>query len=349
MIVTAMSLCTPLGLTTVATQRACAARISRATAVDDRPKAPVVTRLSLLPEDLHREDRMLVLLGCALRQLDAALPASLPRPLPCFLALPEFDEDLDFNPGRWLADLQRSPEGPRIDVAPPRCHLTGRAAFFHALAAATAYVEEAGARSAVALVAAADCLADQRSARALYEAGRLLGDKNPDGILPGEAAGVFAVMSERTAAALRLRPEASLGPLFTAQEAEPHGVRIPVAADALTEVFRAIRLHPRLLGRRADRILSCQPSTSPWAQEFGAAYLRNAAMMPEPLDHRGLSPTLGEVGAAAGLCQLALAIDAFHPPSWRTRLPLRDVVLHGASDEGDCAACLFQHPEPRTI
>src|SRR5690606_8020932 len=154
-----------------------------------------------------------------------------------------------------------------------------------------------------------------------YEAGRLLGDKNPDGIVPGEAAGVFAVMSARTAAALRLRPEASLAALFTAQDAEPYGVRIPVAAEALTEVLRAVRLHPRLLGRRADRVLSCQPSTSPWAQEFGAAYLRNAAMMPEPLDHRSLSPTLGEVGAAAGLCLLALAIDAFHPPSWRGRPP----------------------------
>jgi 3-oxoacyl-[acyl-carrier-protein] synthase I len=340
-IVADISLCTPLGLTTQATVHACAARLTRAMVVDDAPRAPTASRLGLLSPELHREDRMLGLLVRAATGL--RLPPALARPLPSFLALPEPAVGLSFVRGRWLTDLRRVLGDVDLELRHDRCHEDGRAGWFHALAAAQALMTAHGGPPAV-LVGAADSLVDPTSLRVLQEDERLLGDRNPDGIIPGEAAGWVLLVRPELARHPELSARAEIVALTTARDDAPMDDRVPLSAAALTRVFRALRAAPALTGRRVDRVYSAQPETAFWAAEFSAAYLRNASMMPEPLDHLTLMNTLGDVGAAAGACLLALAVASFDPPPWMGLSPLHRVLLYGSSDRGDCAACLVTAP-----
>ncbi|WAS97363.1 3-oxoacyl-ACP synthase [Nannocystis punicea] len=334
-----LTLATPLGLTAAATQRACAAGISRAALLEDHPHRPTAVRLTSLPDLFNREDRMRALLWRNLAPLAALLPALGDARVPCLLALPEADSTFVLR--RWLTGVRGGPKLAGLEIS---CFEAGRIGFFRCLAAAREVLAETRVPKWV-VVGAVDSLVDPATLEALAADGRLLGDRNPDGIIPGEAAGFVVLANTAAVARARTLVLARIAALAEAREPLPAWERGPYTGQALTEVFRALRHHAALRGRRADRVLTCQPGETFWAHEFAAAYLRNAEMMPEPLDHCGLDGSLGEVGSAAGICQLALALHAFAPSPWLRRAPLRRVVLHGASEAGAYAGCLLVHPE----
>lgn len=335
--VTGLSLATPLGLTAAATTRACAAGITRATLLDEHPRRPTAVRLTTLPELFTREDRMHALLGHNLPGL-AELLAGHGAPVPCLLALPEAGPT--FVARRWLAAQRKNLESTGLDI---RGTEAGRVGFFRCLAAARAILADAHEPTWV-VVGAVDSLVDPTTLETLDVEGHLLGDRNADGIIPGEAAGFVVLANDAAVAHGRATVLARFAAIVEAQELTPARARTPYSAAALTDVFRTLRQHRTLRGR-VDRVLTCQPGQSFWAHEFATAYLRNAEMMPEPLDHRGLDQSLGEVGSAAGICQLALALHAFAPSPWLRRTPLRRIVIHGASEAGAYAGCLVVHPQ----
>lgn len=337
--VTGLTLATPLGLTAAATQRACAAGVSRAALLEEHPRRPTAVRLTSLPDLLNREGRMHALLRHSLVPLAALLPALRGVRAPCLLALPEAGST--FLLRRWLAAVRGDPALEGLEI---RCFASGRIGLFRCLAEAREVLAES-LEPRWAVVGAVDSLVDPATLEALAADQRLLGDRNPDGVIPGEAAGFLVLANTAAVAQARTPVLARIAAFVEAHERTPAWERGPYAAAALTEVFRALRHHAALRGRRADRVLTCQPGESFWAHEFAAAYLRNAEMMPEPLDHRGLARSLGDVGSAAGICQFALAVHAFAPSPWLRQAPLRRIVLHGASEAGAYAGCLVVHPE----
>lgn len=332
--ITNLALCTPLGLTAASTVRACAAGVSRVEMVDDRLPGVVACRLPRLAPHLHREERMLALARNCLRQIRIELSWASQR-LACFLALPEAASGAPFDLDRWLAELQQSSEAEAFAFSASRSVLSGRAGLFTALQAASDYLEEHG---GLVLVGAADCASDPYSLRVLADGQRLLGERNPDGLVPGEAAGMAVLAASRKPRGSQRKALGTFAALALADCASQSAS--PLTATALTEVFRKLRHQPSLVGERVDRVLSCQPETQFWGQEFSAAHLRNASLMPEPIDRRGLTRSLGDLGAAAPVVQLAMALDALHPLPWRPRRRLSRVLIYGSSDAGTPGACV---------
>ncbi|HYO68749.1 MAG TPA: hypothetical protein VEU33_21980 [Archangium sp.] len=112
-------------------------------------------------------------------------------------------------------------------------------------------------------------------------------------------------------------------------------------AEGLTNAFRQLRLHPLTGARRVDHILSCQTGETFWAQEFNYAYLRNAALMPEPLTMSQVAESLGDVGAAAGAIQLGSALHLLSRLEKDAEEPAR-VLVYGCADAGHVGTCIIE-------
>jgi 3-oxoacyl-[acyl-carrier-protein] synthase-1 len=212
----------------------------------------------------------------------------------------------------------------------------GRAGFFEALVAARADLRS-GRAGPLALVGAVDSLCDEDSLRAIAEAGLHLGPENPDGRIPGEAAG-FVVVARPGAAEAASR--GALGVVLGAElglEPLPFVQPTPSMADGLTQVFRTLSQDPVAGARRMDAVLTCQPGEAFWPTEFSRAYLRNAGLMPEPLRVNTAGEYLGDAGAGAGPVMLGAALY------WASRQaePSRTLV-YGCSDGGRIGACVVE-------
>jgi 3-oxoacyl-[acyl-carrier-protein] synthase-1 len=85
-----------------------------------------------------------------------------------------------------------------------------------------------------------------------------------------------------------------------------------------------------------EQVLSCQTGEGYWAKEFAQAYLRNAALFPEPLQVEELATTLGDVGAAAGALQVGYGLHLLKKRGGGRAL------VYGSSDTGGVGACVLE-------
>lgn len=322
-----LALATPLGLTAETTQAAIFGSITgfAETEVvhDDQPVR--ASLLPTLPPAASREDRMLFLGRRALA--DCAEGLGERGRIRGYLVLPERD-GCPLEEGLVARGIaQSAPREASIDWTPP--YRLGRAGFFHALNDARAAV--ASGQISMALVGGVDSHCDPASLHALAHAGRTLGPRNFDGLLPGEAAGFVRVTLRDGASYGEDRPFASVVALACARDDEPFPERSPMKAHALTAVFRDLRrAHP---GPRPQHLYSCQSNEGRWGRELSNAYLRNVALMPEPFRQSLTAAFLGDTGAAAPFVALAMAARTMKL-GHRTNRKVDTVVLYGAADEG---------------
>jgi len=90
--------------------------------------------------------------------------------------------------------------------------------------------------------------------------------------------------------------------------------------------------------RRVDAVFACQPGEAFWPTEFSRAYLRNAALMPEPLQVRTVGECLGDAGAGAGPVMLGAAL-------YRRGRRAQDgsrTLVYGCADGGKVGACVVE-------
>jgi 3-oxoacyl-[acyl-carrier-protein] synthase I len=332
-----IGLCTPLGLTAQATQHAIAAGIAcfRDTTVIGRHGEPIrAASLTALEPTSTRSERILFFAARALREcLDGVLPGAFAS-IPAFIALPEPGRGAPLAPLDVRRTIARAaPPGLPLDwSAPPIA--AGRAGFFQALDAARTAIAQRSAEAV--LVAGVDSYCDPVSLEQLDDRLRILGEDNPDGLIPGEGAGVVLLAS---GSAARRAGLAALGTLETSalgRDAEPFEERTGAHARGLTAVLRQLRSTSAV---RVDAVLSCQTSEGLWARELSIAHMRNAAVMPEPQRRVMLAASLGDTGAAAGPIQIGMLLH-LHPRSWRKKRPLERAILYGAADGGDVGACI---------
>ncbi|WP_437578497.1 3-oxoacyl-ACP synthase [Sorangium sp. So ce887] len=309
--VVGLGLCTPVGTTeamTLASMRAGLARFAE-TAERGAHGEPVrASRLSTLDPSSTRTERMIALGRAALDGVRERLKASPTGRVPLYLGLPEPGLGAPVARESLLAALQAVPPG----QAGGALVLTGafdggRAAFFEALSAALGDLR-AGRVGSMAVVGAVDSLCDADSLSALSAARLHLSAQNRDGRIPGEAAGFVVVARPGAAAAMGLEALGVVLGVALGAEPAPFASRVPSAADGLTGVLRALRGDEAAGARRVDEVMSCQPGESFWATEFSRAYLRNAALMPEPLALRAAGEWLGDAGAGAAPVMLAAAL-----------------------------------------
>ncbi|WP_437487049.1 3-oxoacyl-ACP synthase [Sorangium sp. So ce1014] len=309
--VVGLGLCTPVGTTaamTLASMRAGLARFAE-TAERGAHGEPVrASRLSTLDPSSTRTERMIALGRAALDGVRERLKASPTGRVPLYLGLPEPGLGAPVARESLLAALQAAPPG----QAGGALVLTGafdggRAAFFEALSAALGDLR-AGRVGSMAVVGAVDSLCDADSLSALSAARLHLCAQNRDGRIPGEAAGFVVVARPGAAAAMGLEALGVVLGVALGAEPAPFASRVPSAADGLTGVLRALRGDEAAGARRVDEVMSCQPGESFWATELSRAYLRNAALMPEPLALRAAGEWLGDAGAGAAPVMLAAAL-----------------------------------------
>lgn len=336
--VVGLGLCTPIGTSThmtLASLRAGLVRFTRTEVLDEVAEPVRASRLSLLEDSLTRTERMTALARQALAGMKPLLQSLPPGRVPLYLGLPEAGPGAQVEQEALIAALLAETEE-RLEVV--QVHASGRAAFFEALASAQKDLHS-GRAGALALVGAVDSLVDTASLEALADARLHLGRRNPDGRIPGEAAG-FAVLA-RPGAPRSLELEATGVLLGTALavEPKPFSQRSPSLAEGLTEVLHALRRDAVAGTRRLDAVLACQPGDSFWGTEFSRAYLRNAALMPEPLRVHVAGEGLGDAGTGAGPVMLGVAL---HRARWRHQPGARRTLVYGSADGGHVGACIVE-------
>ncbi|HYO55822.1 3-oxoacyl-ACP synthase [Archangium sp.] len=339
-----LGLCTPLGLTAQGTQAAVAAgsiRMFETDVADTRGEPVRASLLKLCDAGLSRGERMAALATTALADCMQGTPPLGKGLLPVVLGLPEPESGAPVDGQKLAQSMLEAGTNWHLHLAEGGLLPAGRAAFFHALCRAGELL--ASHRYPWVLVGAVDSLCDRESLRMLAARGRILGGHNRDGIIPGEGAGFMLLgrMGEQTARAMPVRG-AVLG-CALAEEAHPFLQSQPVLGNGLTEAFRQLRTHPVAGARRTDFFLSCQPTEAFWGREFVYAYLRNSALLPEPLTGEGIAESLGDPGAAAGVIQTGMALHArgrwgeARPGGWRT-------LVFGSADNSKVGACVVEVP-----
>ncbi|WP_371879598.1 beta-ketoacyl synthase N-terminal-like domain-containing protein [Nannocystis punicea] len=260
--------------------------------------------------------------------------------VPCFVASPQ----LGLGPAvdlrvvhRSLTDVARRGGGTlALEWHTSSPAATGRAGAFIALHAALELLARGG--CPLVLVGAFDSCVDPATLRALSDANRLLGRRNPDGLLPGEGA-AFVVLTR----AHQGSSVPALGHVTNcalAREPHPRGLGGPYVAAGLTDILRELRQERR---DRVDVVISAQTGEGCYGRGFSYAYLRNTALMPEPLCVSTLGASLGDAGAGAGAMALVVAVAGLQAGPVPGRPPRhRSALVYGESDDGAVGGCIIE-------
>ncbi len=330
----------PVGLRARPALAAMEAGITRFVECEDVAGGVAVRASMLMTLDVSetRTRRAAELARHALAEAVAGVPGLSDRALPCFLALPEPGADSPLSQSSLLQAL-REVAGQAGLMLEPRIESivsAGRAGVFQAIKSAL-YLFAAG-RERFALVGGIDSLVDPVTLKALAAANRLLGPKNLDGIIPGEAAAFLLLADGRFAPP---RPAlAQLHATACAQEPIPFtsvGARISTA-QGLTAVFHELQ---KSLSGRVQAVFAGVTGEGFFGQEFAHSYLRSAALMPEPLRLSPLSSALGDSGAAAGAVSIVRAVQRLAPfGSGRLSVPIQTALAYASSDNGLVGGCI---------
>ena len=330
---------TPLGLTAGVTVRAVAAGMARFRDTDVMGRDGEPIRASIFPgidPNAPREQRILYFAERALRESLDGLPQNVFGKVPVLVVLPEADRGSALQSYEIVRSLERSaaPLGLSLDWS-RRPLLAGRAGFFQALDAARVMIAEQQAQAVVIL--GADSYCDRASLEQLEEENRALSAENPDGLIPGEGAGCVVLAEAIAARSARIPALATLEGVALGRDAEPVGKRTGAHARGISEVFRNLRLANT--GGRMDAIFSCQTGEGVWGRELSIAYMRNAALMPEPKVKYLLAENLGDMGAAAGPIQVGVFLQ-LQTTSFRRHRKMERAILVGAGDGGEVGGAI---------
>jgi 3-oxoacyl-[acyl-carrier-protein] synthase-1 len=290
------------------------------------------------------------LTGCALARLDAipshrarwmqllawALGESLESTsieerarLPVVLALPPMARGQTPDAGELLGGLDELADE-KLGLAPSMTAIicAGSSGGFRALQWARDYIAKYGR----CLVGAADSLIGARPLAALAAQRRLLTDDNPDGVLPGEAAACVLLDDERAGSLARIRG------LGFAEEPALLTNDLPLRADGVLEAARGALAEANWAAHELDLRVSDAAGESYHFKEQ-ALLLPRLLRQPKPELPLSLpADSLGDAGAAAGLCGLVAAIATFGS---RFKLGPRTLCFAG-NDAGERAAVALE-------
>lgn len=297
--------------------------------------------LAMLDPKMSRTERVLFLATHAVTEVFEHVSAEPASVLPCYLALPEAEQGgaLDvWRVARAISDAARAgASGIGLDVAGERLFTSGRAAAFFAVKAALEALRR-GACS-MALVGGLDSRVDPLTLRALADKNHLLGQANPDGLLPGEAAAFVLLAKDGASLAPKLAlVSASAVAESTRESSQRDSLDV---AESLTAVFAALRSQRT---GRVDALISAQTGQSRFGRSLSYAYLRNSELMPEPLRLTTLGARLGDTGAASGAVALVAGVLGSHPGSVPSLMPKRHdtALVFAESDDGAAGACIIE-------
>lgn len=341
--ISAAAVISPVGLTAVDACAALRAGLSRRTpfpyfclppedgpaaqALEDEPEPIVAGRVPTLGAELPGPERVRALARDALQRAlaEARLSRAELRGTGLVFALPERDAVTagwrlgeDFAPGL----VQRTGVSGWARAAALE---GGAAGALRAVDAARAWIEEGAVERC--LVVAVDTFLDAPRLAAIDEAWRLMGPRNPDGFLPGEAAAAVLLEPRRAAHQRGQAPLAVLGAASAAQEPHPVLGERASSGAALAAAIRAV-----VQGAPgAGRFTLCDLNGESYrAHEWGIVQTRLARELGgvETLWHP--ADGIGEAGAGLGGLLVVMACEAFA----RGCAPARSALVWAGSDSG---------------
>jgi 3-oxoacyl-[acyl-carrier-protein] synthase-1 len=208
----------------------------------------------------------------------------------------------------------------------------GRTSSFAALEDAAAMLRSNAAQ--LVIVGGIDSLCAPDNVRRLVAAERVLGP-GTEGTIPGEAA-AFLLLAAAEHPAAKLPTAVRLEGITLNNRGVPLAKADRVVGDALADSFRALRESG---AARVHQVIAAHSGEGYFGRSFAHAYLREADLMPEPLEVELTADRLGDVGAAAGILGLALAwqimaTDDHNGP--------RRALVYSESDAGEIGAAIIE-------
>jgi 3-oxoacyl-[acyl-carrier-protein] synthase I len=338
--ISAVGMCTPIGLTALASHAAMRARLDSfwlKQLVGGHGEPIRVSQLSLLEEYMPRPERMLAMSAWAFE--DVALPVSIGTGArtAIALALPESDESIAFDADAFVTQWTEMVKSRLPGASRPVCVFRqGRSAFFFAVEHAISLL--IACECDAVLIGAVDSLCSSDVLMRLDDEGRLLRPAR-HGTIPGEGAAFVLLERAKPRQAAEtlvlgrlIRVSTALEPFHFLQDA-------PNTGQALSAVFRQLRSR---WVQRADILFTCETGEPFWVAELSMAYLRNVPLMPEPFVRTIAAAAFGDLGAAAGGVMFVMGVHTLA----RLRRPVGSppplLLLCGSADRGHVGACLVQ-------
>jgi len=339
--VTATGMVSSVGLSAAA---ACAAMRAGLSAFEALPyrdnhvrKSITGSRVPVLPNSLGRDERLIDLMAMAIEDALRGEAGTGWEQLPLLVAVSE--------PGRpgggaaMAGELVARVEGRlerRFHPGLSRVLTGGSAAGFHALEAARKVLGER--RAAACLVCGVDSFLNARSLLWLEEHGRLKTQRNADGVIPGEAAACVRV--ELRAGASR-QPLATVEGLGFAREIATVLNEEPLRADGLVQAGRTALEESKLRMQDVAVRLSDVSGELYAFKEQTLTLTRLLRVKRESLPLWLCAESIGEVGAAASLCQLVRVAQAWQrgyaPGAW--------AMCFASSVSGERAVAVVRRPK----
>lgn len=278
-----------------------------------------------------RQARMLRMAHVALAEALAPLPETT-APIALLLALPEHHNLQPIEAKSFLKNLQLQ-SGAALELKSSLAAPRGRAAGLMAMRQAMMRLESGAAE--FVLVGGVENLIDMHVLGTLDLQGRLRNSGNPDGFIPGEAAG-FLLLST-VAKARQLGQGALARVLGCASGKEPGHIYAdePYLGEGLAAAFTSL-FDETPPAEPVGTVYASFNGERYWGKEFGVARLRNSAHFTETMQMEHPAECFGDIGAAHGVVMAALAAQAL-ADSYR-RGP---ALVYASSDYGDRAAVLL--------
>jgi 3-oxoacyl-[acyl-carrier-protein] synthase I len=285
-----------------------------------------------LPLSLNRDTRLVDLLALALSDCLADGQAVPLETVPLLVGLTE--------PGRAggaaglverLIALVQERLGARFHPSLSRAIAKGHTAGFEAFRVARSLLH--GGDAPVCLVCGVDSYVNAGSLLWLDQHRRLKTPSHSDGVIPGEAAA--AVLVQRTAPPAR--PAVGVvGIGFGMEEAHVLSEE-PLLGLGLAQAARNALAEARLGMEQIDLRLADLTGESYGFKEHSLALSRTLRVRREQMPLKHLADTIGDVGAAAGVCQAVLAYHALR--KWRVGTR---IACYTSAVPGDRAMMIVQ-------
>ncbi len=230
-------------------------------------------------------------------------PARSPR-LDVLLALPEARPGFTDTNAAWIArEITRD-----LAAGPAEIVARGHAGALEALAQAAKRI--AGGQSDLCAVVGADSYFSPDTIEWLMQAGRLVGDANRDGFIPGEAGGCVVVASPYAMGALRLPALAEVRAAFSARESILISGDAEVLGHGLAEAILGAAASLRLPAEAIDDVYGDINGERYRTDEWGFAVLRTNHVL-RSVQYELPTGCWGDVGAASGALGCMLAVRAW--------------------------------------
>jgi 3-oxoacyl-[acyl-carrier-protein] synthase-1 len=330
-----MGASSPIGYGARPIQAAMAGRLRNFQAADMsgwNGEAIRISRLPDLPEAVPRAARIAALVEQAAADLCANLKTlDLPRGVPVFMGFADDSPDSELD--TVGSALEQGSQG----LLDPQAatlftgYRGGRIAFLSALAKAIRWFDERGGE--LALIVAADTRCTREAMFPLFRERRLLTSED-DGTIPGEAAVVALVTPPNTQVAAQHARFMVGRPAFGADDFAALR-QAPQAANGLGRALRTLREDVVAGAIRPATVVGFETGELFFTRAFATGYLRNAELMPEPLQHELIAATLGDTGAAAAGMAVLRTDWLLRHLSGATN---PRVLIYGHADNGRCAA-----------